>query len=223
MSENETAIEKQDDVMSAMIDIFEQQLKLVGDTDREFCNWYLQTLAEADASDALLVKMQAQIKKQIAARRKSLQDRYGMEFRVKIQALIDKQPGKNKSIIIDQGKAGERRTQKSVEINDVQKAVKWLYRHGWTKELLAAMNSIKLTSSAKNATFATMSESSFCEIVGGLNKTPLLDLITSIGVEIDGVELIEPHNQFFPWDTNCSVLMPTEPKPQIEGSNDVSR
>ncbi len=221
MDEETTAIEKvEDGVLLALIDAFAEQEAVLGGEDEEYCNWYLGILGDADAADTKIDEMYKKIKKGIASRRKGLQFRFGMEFRARVQNHIALQPGKKKSANFLTGKAGKRATRLSIDIIDFEKTVKWLYENGETEVLMAAVNKIQVDDVVVSTLFANLTCDQFVEAVGGLRKGPLLDLITSQGIEIDGVELRHPYDRFFPWNLDAPALEMGEKMPEITEGED---
>jgi hypothetical protein len=78
------------------------------DDGRWLAPWYLRKLAELDAAEAMIDEQAKRMKSQIGARRKALEWKWGEPFRAQVDADIQAQGGKKKSVDYLTGRAGYR-------------------------------------------------------------------------------------------------------------------
>lgn len=199
-------IEKQDDVLAAMIEGFEAEREELATKDGDhFCNWYLRILNQAKADEKKVEEMSAIMLQEISSRRKALQYAHGQEFRNRITAKVETQTGKKKSVNFLMGTAGFRTTPESIVFTDVEKAKLWAIENFDDEELTASISGIRKTTGVVAVLFSKLLPREFASVISGLNKTPFAEYIknnvdTETGeVKIPpGVELVAPRQKFYP-------------------------
>lgn len=197
-------IEKQDDVLAGWIEEFEaERAELATKDDDHFCNWYLRHVNQADADEVKVKEMSATMLREIANRRKALQYVHGQQFRNRVGAAIDAQPGKKKSVNFLMGKAGFRSAPEHIEIKDMEKLADWLREPEQIKMVTETVNGLNITTGVIAVLWETLSRAAWVSIVSSVRKTPIMEYIknnvdkeTGEAKVPPGVELIGKFDKF---------------------------
>lgn len=146
------------------------------DTRTSMATWYLGKLAELEAR-RITIKQQAKVMlTQIDGAEKYIAFRWGDEFKGCIEAMLQSQGGKKKSIDLLTGRAGFRKKDSSIFIRDSAAALKWCKDHCPD----ALEQHIARTTPIKE------------HIESGINRQ------TGEIPEVPGVEYNPPTNHFYP-------------------------
>jgi hypothetical protein len=93
--------------------------------DIDEMEWFMRTMSEIEANEALIKAQYDRLKSQLKARRDALVFFHGDRFRDDVDRLLQKQTGNRKSVDLFHGRAGYRKPIPKVAVEDKDAAVQW--------------------------------------------------------------------------------------------------
>ena len=166
MNDDQTTLAEQDPILLMLQEEF---ARIDQKPDQWLQNWYLGKFKDADAAEARVKEQYKVMLAQIDQVRKHLAWKYGDQFREAVEADLDAQGGKKRSVDYLQGRAGFRKGKTSIEVLDEKAAIEWCEKN--CPEALSP----KLA-----------------------RKTPLAAMFEADGIVPDGCQVHPAEDRFYP-------------------------
>ena len=166
MSNEQTAIVEQDPILLAL----QQEFDLIDQKpDQWLQNWYLGKMADIEAARNRIKEQAKIMQAQLSQAEQHLAYMWGDQFQAAVEADLEAQGGKKRSVDYLQGRSGYRKGKTSVEVIDEKAAIAWCEKN--CPEALSP----KLA-----------------------RKTPLADMFETDGVVADGCHVHPAEDRFYP-------------------------